>query len=73
MERKLIDDYFQTVEELGAGLNRENHALAVEIASIPEQIRGYGHIKDANHAKGRARWDELMTAWRNPAAKRAAA
>jgi indolepyruvate ferredoxin oxidoreductase len=73
MERRLIDEYFQTVEELGVGLSRENHALAVEIASIPEQIRGYGHIKDANCAKEHARWDELMAVWRNPAARQAAA
>ena len=73
MERRLIEDYFETVEELFAGLNRENHALAVEIASIPEQIRGYGHIKEANFAKGRARWDELMAIWRDPAARQAAA
>ena len=73
LERRLIGDYAQCVEELLAGLDRGNHALAVEIASIPEQIRGYGHIKDANYAKAKSRWDELMTAWRNPTAERAAA
>jgi indolepyruvate ferredoxin oxidoreductase len=73
MERKLIDDYFATVDELLARLDRDNHALAVEIASIPEQIRGYGHIKEANFAKADSRWTELMVAWRNPTAARAAA
>ena len=32
MERALIDEYFTTVDELLAGLDRDNHALAVEIA-----------------------------------------
>jgi indolepyruvate ferredoxin oxidoreductase len=73
MERKLIDDYFATVDELLARLDRNNHALAIEIASIPEQIRGYGHIKDANFEKAKTRWDGLMDAWRNPAASRVAA
>jgi indolepyruvate ferredoxin oxidoreductase len=73
MERKLIEDYAVTVDELLARLDRDNHALAVEIASIPEQIRGYGHIKEANFAKAKKRWDELMAAWRNPSAARAAA
>jgi indolepyruvate ferredoxin oxidoreductase len=73
LERRLIDDYSQCLDELAAGLNRENHALAVEIASIPEQIRGYGHIKETTYAKAKSRWDELMAAWRNPVAKQAAA
>lgn len=45
-ERKLITDFEQTVSELLAGLTRENHGLAVEIAALPMQIRGYGHIKE---------------------------
>ena len=73
LERRLIEDYAACVDELVANLNRNNHALAVEIASIPEQIRGYGHIKDSNYAKAKARWDELMATWRNPASERVAA
>ncbi len=53
MERALIEEYEQTVGTLLAGLTRENHALAVEIASLPETIRGYGHIK-AKSVGGRA-------------------
>ncbi len=64
MERKLIADYFATVEELLAKLDRDNHALAVEIAAIPEQIRGYGHIKEANYEKAKAQWESLMVQWR---------
>ena len=45
----------------------------VEIATIPEHIRGYGHIKEAHLAKARARWDELIAMWRTPPAARAAA
>jgi indolepyruvate ferredoxin oxidoreductase len=44
-ERRLIGEYEATVAELLGRLGRENHALAVEIASVPEQIRGYGHVK----------------------------
>jgi indolepyruvate ferredoxin oxidoreductase len=72
-ERKLIDDYFKTIDELLTGLTRENHALSAEIASIPELIRGYGHIKQAHFDKARVRSEELMAAWRNPQAARAAA
>ncbi|HUO79828.1 MAG TPA: indolepyruvate ferredoxin oxidoreductase family protein [Steroidobacteraceae bacterium] len=45
LERRLIADYEQLVAELLASLTPERHALAVELASLPEQIRGYGHVK----------------------------
>jgi indolepyruvate ferredoxin oxidoreductase len=63
MERQLIEDYRDSVEKLIAGLTPDNHALAVEIASIPEHIRGFGHVKEAHHAKARAHWDALMQRW----------
>ncbi|MCB1641661.1 MAG: 2-oxoacid:acceptor oxidoreductase family protein, partial [Xanthomonadales bacterium] len=63
MERQLIEDYRASVEKLIAGLNQDNHELAVEIASIPEQIRGFGHVKEAHYQVARARWDELQAQW----------
>ncbi|MGA9334648.1 MAG: indolepyruvate ferredoxin oxidoreductase family protein [Rudaea sp.] len=65
-ERRLIADYFVMLDEVIAGLNQDNHLLAVEIASIPEQIRGYGHVKHAHWLKAQARRDALLDAWRNP-------
>ncbi|MEO8803306.1 MAG: DUF6537 domain-containing protein, partial [Rudaea sp.] len=73
LERRTITDYIATLDELLAGLTADNHALAVEIASIPEQIRGYGHVKEAHYVKAKARWDELLSEWRNPQVRRAAA
>ncbi|WP_132538993.1 indolepyruvate ferredoxin oxidoreductase family protein [Plasticicumulans lactativorans] len=65
-ERELIGDYAATVDELLARLDAENLALAVEIASIPEHIRGYGHVKDEHLGKAKARERELLATWRNP-------
>ena len=62
-----------TVDELLAALDRNNLALAVDIASVPEQIRGYGHIKHAHLEKAQARREQLLSAWRNPQAAKAAA
>jgi indolepyruvate ferredoxin oxidoreductase len=42
--------------------------LAVEIASIPEHIRGYGHVKEAHLHKAKAREAVLLAQWRNPKA-----
>ena len=65
-ERRLIADYEQTVEELIAGLTVETHGLAVSIASVPEQIRGYGHIKQASIEAAKAREADLLAAFRDP-------
>jgi indolepyruvate ferredoxin oxidoreductase len=45
LERQLIDDYFALIEKLLARLSSENHALAVQLASLPEKIRGFGPVK----------------------------
>ena len=40
---------------------------------MPEQIRGYGHVKERHLAAAMTRQDELLAAWRNPVAERVAA
>ena len=44
-ERKLISDYEILIDEVLKNLSLENHAIAVALASIPEKIRGFGHVK----------------------------
>ncbi|MDM0115331.1 indolepyruvate ferredoxin oxidoreductase family protein [Variovorax sp. J22R133] len=73
MERALIGEYRASIEEVLRGLNAANHTTALEIASLPEQIRGYGHVKERNVAAARIRWNDLMAKWRNPGAERAVA
>ena len=65
-ERRLIVEYEAVVEALIAGLDHDNHALAVEIATIPEHIRGYGHVKAAHLATAKAREADLLAAFRKP-------
>jgi indolepyruvate ferredoxin oxidoreductase len=60
MERALIKEYHETIAALLPRLNRGNLDVAVALASLPEEIRGYGHIKDAAIAKARARRGELL-------------
>jgi indolepyruvate ferredoxin oxidoreductase len=47
MERALIADYETGLDRLVTGLTRERLPLAVKIAQVPAEIRGFGHIKDA--------------------------
>ncbi len=67
-ERQLIADYERTLQELLGSLDAGRLALAVEIASIPEHIRGYGHVKEAHLHDARAREAALLATWRNPKA-----
>jgi len=48
MERRLIDDYQALMREVAAELNPGNLAVAVQLAAIPEQIKGFGHVKEQN-------------------------
>jgi indolepyruvate ferredoxin oxidoreductase len=73
MEQRLINDYERTVDALLASLDHDNHALAVEIASLPQQMRGFGHIKEANVAKTKALEAELLARFRAPRQERVAA
>jgi indolepyruvate ferredoxin oxidoreductase len=65
-ERALVGQYRETIEELLRGLTPERLALAVEIASIPEFIRGYGPVKARHLATAKPREAELLARWRNP-------
>ncbi|MYM29054.1 indolepyruvate ferredoxin oxidoreductase family protein [Duganella sp. CY15W] len=46
MERALIVEYREMVSAMIAQLNAENHATAVDLASLPEKVRGFGHVKE---------------------------
>jgi indolepyruvate ferredoxin oxidoreductase len=64
MERELITRYEATVTELLKTLNAGNRAQAAEIARLPEDIRGYGHVKLRHVLAVEPRWDALMRRWR---------
>ena len=64
VERELIAEYRASIEEVLRGLGTANLALAIEIARIPEMIRGYGHVKARHLAAARPKWDALMAEWR---------
>jgi len=44
-ERALITEYREVAEELLAGLTEGNHDLAVQVAALPDMVRGYEEIK----------------------------
>ena len=65
-ERALIGAYERLIDEFLAGLTATNHALAVELAALPDQIRGYGHVKQVHLEKAGRREADLLAQWRHP-------
>ncbi|MFE6941996.1 indolepyruvate ferredoxin oxidoreductase family protein [Streptomyces chartreusis] len=59
VERELLDDYAEQVTHLLAGLTPANHAVAVQIASLPDMVRGFEEVKLRNVEAYRARLREL--------------
>ena len=59
LERELIEEYEANVAYLLGELNGGNYRTAVALAEIPEQIRGYGHVKEAALAKAREQATQL--------------
>ena len=48
LDRKLLAEYEADVERLIAGLDAAGYERAVSIASLPDRIRGYGHVRAAS-------------------------
>ncbi|PLZ00733.1 indolepyruvate ferredoxin oxidoreductase [Burkholderia sp. WAC0059] len=64
IERALIGEYESLVRELTDSLDADNLALAVELAGLPDAIRGYGHVKMRNLEAVRAKQTALLAKWR---------
>ena len=66
MERQLIVQFEATLREIATKLDAQNHALAVEIATLPETMRGFGHVKEKNVAQAKSREANLLARFRSP-------
>ncbi|WP_321966533.1 indolepyruvate ferredoxin oxidoreductase family protein [Burkholderia cepacia] len=66
-ERALIGEYEALIDEVLARLNAANRPLALELAALPDGIRGYGHVKENNLRAVRQKWSTLLAKWRAPA------
>ncbi|MGN6669106.1 MAG: DUF6537 domain-containing protein, partial [Trinickia sp.] len=45
-------------------LKADTLPLAIELANLPDGIRGFGHVKENNLKAVRVKWNDLMTKWR---------
>ena len=60
VERALIEEYRQHLETALVRLSPVTHDLAVKLAELPDEIRGYEHVKMENVARFRDRAQQLI-------------
>ena len=73
-ERALIDDYRACMEEILTVLALPEpsaqatvrYQSALELARIPEQIRGFGHVKARHLKAARQNWETKLVQFRHP-------
>ena len=65
-ERQMIEDYIQQLDEVASKLAAANHAAAVQLASVPDEIRGYGHVKEKSIAAAKVLHEQRLNAFRGP-------
>lgn len=62
-ERRLIADYIKLIESVGTRVSTDSLADAQRCLRIPEQLRGYGHVKEAAWKRLLAEWGPLSEAF----------
>ena len=65
-ERQLIADYITDLDNICNRLHPANHAAAVALASVPDEVRGYGHVKEDSIALAKKLRQERLGAFHNP-------
>ena len=66
-ERALVVQYIADIRSALAELTTANFDTAVALAELPDQIRGFGPVKDANRAKAEVTRTQLLAALSQPA------
>ena len=68
LARTLLERYEADLDRLVASLDAGNHSVAVRLASVPERIRGYGHVREQHAEQAMKERGELLGALDAPAA-----
>jgi indolepyruvate ferredoxin oxidoreductase len=70
LERQMIADYEALLDEIAEHLSPASHATAIALASLPLEIKGFGHIKERNYQLAKSREATLRAELRNPTSPR---
>ncbi|MFZ1989289.1 MAG: indolepyruvate ferredoxin oxidoreductase family protein [Alphaproteobacteria bacterium] len=72
-ERQLIKDYEELAERVLPKLNKANAETALDLLSLPEEIRGFGPVKSEAIARSRGKQAELLAKFESASVSPAAA
>jgi indolepyruvate ferredoxin oxidoreductase len=61
-ERAVIAEYVHSMQSLSRQLGSVNLDTVLELARLPQSVRGYGHVKERNAAQAEARRQQLLAA-----------
>ena len=65
MERQLLADYELVLDEIVSSISSENLKAAIALATYPETIKGFGHVKERNVKKANAERMSLRAGFKN--------
>ncbi len=68
-ERRAIGEFTEHMQRVAKALNADNLSIALELARLPQSIRGFGHVKDGNRIAAEERRASLTQAFEHPAAR----
>jgi len=71
MERRMITEYETMIESLLPKLSADNHRFAAALARVPDEIRGYGPVKEKAIEKAEKNKTALLAQFKNPPAEKA--
>ncbi|WP_299588381.1 indolepyruvate ferredoxin oxidoreductase family protein [uncultured Microbulbifer sp.] len=60
VERDWARQVAQAIDWVTARLSADNLADAQELLELPQQVRGYGHVREQKFAQVQERWEELF-------------
>jgi indolepyruvate ferredoxin oxidoreductase len=66
LERRMIRDYEEMLDEIERRLTSDTHRVSVALASLPEEIKGFGHVKHRNYDAAMKKRDTLLAMLRDP-------
>jgi indolepyruvate ferredoxin oxidoreductase len=63
-ERGLIEQYIALIDEFCQTLDNDRMGLAIRLANLPDEIRGFGHVKERNMSAAALKRDKWLTEYR---------
>ena len=65
-ERAAIGSYQALMRRIAAALTPDRLPIALELAGLPQEIRGFGHVKEENARRALAKQERLLAQYAEP-------